>query len=147
VKARLLHEAEGLRTWALVYAHGDEAIAGLEAFAREHDVSAATFTAIGAFERATLAYFRWETKEYERLPVDEQVEVLVLAGDVALGEDGTPAVHAHAVVGRADGSTRGGHVLEGVVRPTLELVLTESPAHLRKRKDAETGLALIDPAG
>ncbi len=43
-----------------------------------------------------------------------------------------------------DGSTVGGHLLEGHVRPTLELTLIEPPAHLRKRKDPETGLALID---
>jgi predicted DNA-binding protein with PD1-like motif len=145
VKARLLHEADGLRTWVLVYAHGDEVIAELERFTHEQGVSAAGFTAIGAFERATLAYFRWETKEYEQLPVDEQVEVLTLAGDVAVDVDGAPAVHAHVVVGRSDGTTRGGHLLEATVRPTLELILTEAPAHLRKRKDAETGLALIDP--
>jgi hypothetical protein len=29
--------------------------------------------------------------------------------------------------------------------PTLELILDESPAHLRKRSDAATGLALVDP--
>jgi hypothetical protein len=33
------------------------------------------------------------------------------------------------------------------VRPTLELVVTESPAHLHKRKDPTTGLALIDLPG
>jgi len=38
-----------------------------------------------------------------------------------------------------------GHLIEGKVRPTLEVILTESPAHLRKRHDLESGLALIDP--
>jgi hypothetical protein len=35
---------------------------------------------------------------------------------------------------------------EGHVRPTLEIVLSESPAHLRKRFDPTSGLALIAPA-
>jgi predicted DNA-binding protein with PD1-like motif len=74
--------------------------------------------------------------------VREQVEVLSLIGDVAL-QDGEPKVHAHVVVGRADGSTRGGHLVEAHVRPTLELTLTESPAHLHKQFDPESDLALI----
>lgn len=68
--------------------------------------------------------------------------MLALVGDVALDE-GRPAVHAHAVVGRSDGAARGGHLLAGHVRPTLEVVLSESPAHLRKRYDPSSGLALI----
>jgi len=76
--------------------------------------------------------------------IQEQVEVLSLIGDIAL-DDGEPKVHAHVVVGKSDGTAHGGHVLEAHVRPTLEVVLTESPRHLRKRFDPESCLALIDP--
>jgi predicted DNA-binding protein with PD1-like motif len=40
-----------------------------------------------------------------------------------------------------------GHLGEAHVRPTLEVIVTESPAYLRKVKDAATGLALIRPQG
>jgi predicted DNA-binding protein with PD1-like motif len=73
----------------------------------------------------------------------EQVEVVSLLGDVALGPDGKPALHPHVVVSLADGRAMGGHLLEAHVRPTLEVVLTESPRHLHKRKDPDSGLALI----
>jgi uncharacterized protein len=129
-------------THAVVLAKGDEAVAALGRFARERQIAAASLSAIGAFERAVLGYFDWATKQYRRIPVDEQVEVLSLLGDVALS-DGGPSLHIHAVLGRADGSTVGGHLLEGHVRPTLEVIFVEPPAHLRKRKDPETGLALI----
>jgi uncharacterized protein len=66
-----------------------------------------------------------------------------LLGDVAVSE-GKPTLHMHAVLGRSDGTTVGGHLLEGHVRPTLEITLTQSPSHLRKHKDPETGLALSD---
>ena len=100
-------------------------------------------TAIGAFRDVTLGYFDWQTKKYQKIPVNEQVEVLSLIGDIALNE-GKPAVHAHVVVGRSDGSTRGGHLVEAHVRPTLEVIVDESPAYLKKRHDPESGLALID---
>jgi predicted DNA-binding protein with PD1-like motif len=138
----LLNEA-GERTFALIYETGDEVIAGLTAFAKEHRPRSAHFTAIGAFRDVVLAYFDWPTKKYQPLPLNEQVEVLTLAGDIAWKDDGEPVVHAHAVVGRSDGTTRGGHLKEAHVRPTLELVLVEYPRHLERKPDPESGLSLI----
>lgn len=131
-------------TRAVVLAAGDEAIAVLGQFVKEHQIGAASVSAIGAFERAVVGYFDWPTKQYKRIPVDEQVEVLSLLGDVAESE-GEPTLHLHAVLGRSDGSVVGGHLIEGHVRPTLEVILIEPPAHLKKRKDPQTGLALIVP--
>jgi predicted DNA-binding protein with PD1-like motif len=141
MRNKTLGEGES-RTIALIFDRDDEVVTALERFAQERGIDAAHFTAIGAFSRATLGYFSWERKEYLKIPVEEQVEVLTLAGDIAL-QEGKRKVHAHAVLGRRDGSTVGGHLLEARVRPTLELMLTESPAHLQRRHDPETGLALI----
>jgi uncharacterized protein len=134
---------EAPRSWILVFDTGDEVSEGLLAFAREEGIEGASFTAIGAFQEATLAFFDLETKEYEEIPVREQVEVLTLAGNVAVHE-GEPRVHAHVVVGNRDGTARGGHLLEARVRPTLEVVVRETAAALRRRMDAETGLPLLD---
>ncbi len=145
MKPILMHEGGGEKTYALVFETGDEAMAGLSAFAREKGLTSARFTAIGAFRSVTLGYFDWEKKDYKKIRVDEQVEVLSLVGDVALDDKGEPKVHAHVVVGRSDGTTRGGHLLEAQVRPTLEVMLIESPGRLRRRFDPESGLALIRP--
>lgn len=142
MKSKLLSE-QGGRTFAIVFATGDEVTAGLLKFAEENRLSASHFTAIGAFERVTLGYFDWEQKDYQRIPLHEQVEVLSLIGDIAL-DNGSPKVHAHVVVGQSDGTAHGGHLLEGHVRPTLEVVLVEAPAHLRRRLDRDSGLPLID---
>jgi predicted DNA-binding protein with PD1-like motif len=142
MKAKLIHE-EGEQTFAVVFATGDEAMTGLLAFAKQQGLGASRFTGIGAFSDVTLGYFDWERKDYKRIPLREQLEVLSLVGDVTLDE-GEPKVHAHVVVGKADGTAHGGHLLEAHVRPTLEVLLVESPKHLRRTHDAETGLALID---
>ena len=131
-------------THALVFERGDEAMEGLRAFTRDHGITAAHLSGIGAFSDVTLGYFDWQSKEYEQIRLDEQVEVVTLAGDVALKDD-EPDVHAHVVVAKRDGTAHGGHLIEAHVRPTLEVILEESPAHLRKRTDPESGLALIDP--
>lgn len=134
-------------TCAVVLNTGDEVVGELGKFVRNQEVAAAQVTAIGAFSRALLGYFQWETKQYKHIAVDEQVEVLSLLGDVAVGDQG-PTLHLHAVLGKSDGSVVGGHLLEAHVRPTLEVILIQPPSYLRKRKDAETGLALIsiDPS-
>jgi len=142
MKSKVLHEHAGERTFVLIFETDDEAMDGLLAFSKEYGLSGARFTAIGAFRDAMLGYFDWEKKDYQKIPVKEQVEVLSLMGDVAL-KDGIPAVHAHTVLGRSDGLTRGGHLLEAHVRPTLEVIVVESPAHLKKQHDPESGLALI----
>jgi uncharacterized protein len=69
--------------------------------------------------------------------------VLWLIGDVAEGQDG-PSVHIHVVLGLPDGTTRGGHLLEGRVFPTLEVIIHEAPAELRKVMNPDIGIALID---
>jgi predicted DNA-binding protein with PD1-like motif len=140
---KLIHETEGQRTFVAVLKIGDEVMACLQRLAETHHMSAAQITAIGAFEHATLAFWDWEKKQYQEIPVREQVEVLSLIGDVALEAQDRPKLHLHAVLGRRDGSTLGGHLLKAVVRPTLEAVITESPAHLRRVPDPVTGLSLI----
>ena len=135
--------ADEQRTWVVVCDTGDEVMEQLAEFAAAEALSAASIQGIGALSDVTLGYFDWEAKDYERVRLDEQVEVLSLLGDVALG-DGTPQLHIHIVVGKRDGTAHGGHLMEGHVRPTLELVVTETPEHLRKRIDPVSGLALID---
>ena len=138
---------QGEKTMVLIFEHGDEVISTLQQFASENHLDAAHFTAIGGFSDIVLGYFDRERKEYKKIPLQQQVEVLTLAGDIALKEDGTPQIHAHVVVGDENGQARGGHVMEAHVWPTLELVLEEAPAHLRRRHDSESGLALIDLDG
>jgi predicted DNA-binding protein with PD1-like motif len=113
-------------------------------FAREKHLAGCHFTGIGAFQDSMLGYYDWQKKDYKKIPVREQVEVLSLVGDVAEKEDGAPQIHAHVVVGTSEGKALGGHLLEAHVRPTLELILTESPVHLRRRHDPASGLALIN---
>ncbi|MBV9199129.1 MAG: DNA-binding protein [Alphaproteobacteria bacterium] len=144
MRSKLLN-ADPPITYAVVLDTGDEVSGELSKFVRDQEVEAASITAIGAFSRAVLGYFQWETKKYKKIAVEEQVEVLSLIGDVAVAAEG-PTLHLHAVLGKFDGSVVGGHLIEAYVRPTLEVILVQPPSYLRKRKDPETGLALLDIA-
>jgi predicted DNA-binding protein with PD1-like motif len=144
MKSKLLNEQNGSRTFVVVFERGEHVMEPLLEFLKGESVTAARLTGIGALESVTLGYFDWETKEYEQHRISGQVELLSLAGDVAL-KNGEPQVHAHVVLGCRDTSTLGGHLLDATVRPTLELIIEDAPAELRKTVDPESGLALISP--
>jgi uncharacterized protein len=145
MKARLIND-DSEKTFILIFEKGDEVMKELSKFAKQNELAASRFTAIGAFSDLILGYFDWEKKGYKKIPLQEQVEVLSLVGNITLKGD-EPKVHAHVVVGKSDGRAYGGHLLEAHVRPTLEVVITESPKHLQRKIDEETGLSLIDLEG
>jgi uncharacterized protein len=143
MQSRLIMRAPA-KVHVVILDGGEEAFAALTKFANEERLSAASLTAIGAFERATIGWFDFAAKTYRKIEINEQCEVLSAVGDVAIGDDGGASLHIHIVLGLSDGSTRGGHFLSGIVRPTLEVVLTEAPVPLRRTRRPELGIALID---
>jgi len=142
MKYKVINES-GEKTFVLIFDKGDEIISALREFATKQHLLASHFTAIGALSEVVLGFFDPLKRDYRRIPIREQLELLSLAGDVVLKGD-TPEIHAHAVVGKFDGTAHGGHLLQGHVFPTVELILVESPKYLHRRIDKETGLALID---
>jgi predicted DNA-binding protein with PD1-like motif len=145
MQAKLLHNIDGLRTFAVVLDKRDDVTEGLLRFAAQHKVTGAQLSAIGALEQVTLGYFDRDRKDYAHIEIREQVEVLSFTGNIAL-KDGKPKLHAHIVIGKADGTALGGHLLQARVWPTLEIMIVETPEHLRRTFDAETGLALLNLA-
>ncbi len=135
---------DGERTHVLVFEEGEEAASGLREWAERRGITAGRLSGVGGFSDATLGFFDWATRSYVDIPIDEQVEVVAMLGDVAVNE-GDPEIHAHVVVADRAATARGGHLLSGHVRPTLEVVVVESPTVLPRRRDARTGLSLIDP--
>jgi hypothetical protein len=144
MKSKLLNQAGGQRTFAVIMDKGDEVLSSIRAFAADERISVAQITAIGALSDVVLKYFDWDAKEYRDIAVREQVEVASLNGDVALDPKGKPAIHIHLVVGKRDGSALAGHLGEAHVRPTLEVIIEEQPSYLQKTLDRESGLALIN---
>ena len=135
--------AEYPKTFVVILDTGDEILSSLKSFARTEHLAGSSFKAIGALSAVELGWLNWETRKYETaVKLQEQVELLSLIGDIALKDD-EPQVHAHLVISRQDGTAHGGHLLSATVRPTCEIVITESPQHLQKEIDPVSGIALI----
>jgi uncharacterized protein len=140
---KLSEQPNGEATYALIFAKRDEVMSGLTAFAAQQKITAGYFTAIGALQRAKFGWFDLEHQAYRDIPVNEQVEMISLIGDVGV-VNGKPQVHAHGSVGLFDGQVRGGHLLEAIAFPTLEVFFTALPSTLIKKRDEETALFLFD---
>ena len=132
------------RVIVLILDSGEDAFEAIADFANKERITGASVSAIGAFERAKLGWFDLDAKTYQPITVDQQCEVLSLVGDIAEGDDLKASLHCHAVLGLRDGSVRGGHFMSGVVRPTLEVTIRETVQHLRRKKRADLGIALIE---
>jgi predicted DNA-binding protein with PD1-like motif len=145
VKSKLIQDGDP-RTFVLVFEAGEEVSTGLLRFAKEQRLDSAHLTAIGAFERVTLGFFEFAKKAYNKIPVEEQVELLSLVGNIAMDDKGEAKLHAHVVVGKSDGTAHGGHLLDAHVRPTLEVIVSESSQQLHRRMRADFGVALLDLA-
>jgi predicted DNA-binding protein with PD1-like motif len=130
------------KTYAMILQYGDEPIAQLKALAAKEKLFGCHFTAVGAFSETEVGFFDFKSRDYLKIRFSDQMEVLSMIGDITMYED-KPQVHAHVVLGKRDGSACGGHLLRGIVHPTLEIILTESPAWMRRQMDARSGLPLI----
>jgi len=130
------------KTFAIVLESGEEVMENIMAFAKKEKVSICQFTAIGAFSQTVVGFFDFSIKDYKKILFNEQMEVLTLNGDISLFKNDYK-IHGHLILGKEDGSAHGGHLIKATVHPTLEIILTESPAYLKRQIDEETGLALI----
>ena len=145
MRHKLLEDIDGRRKFVLVLDAGEDAVATITAFAQAQNLGATSLTGIGAFAHSSLGYFNPATKEFRQNDINEQTEVLSMIGNIAVDGAGNHKMHVHVVLGCIDATTRGGHLIEASVRPTLELVLEESPAHLTRGVDAKSGLVLLQP--
>ena len=138
MKSKLVGEKPGERIFVLVPDSGEEAVAAITDCVRREGLRFASLTALGAFQNA----IDLDAKAYHKIPIEQQCDALSLIGDVAEGDGGQPSLHA--VLGLTSGSTRGGRLLEAIVRPTLEVI--ETPAHLYRKHRPDLGIALMSLA-
>ena len=83
MQAKVMRD-DGAMVYLLVFDEGEEVIEMLTAFAEDRSIAGAHFSALGAFREAELAWFDCDAREYVPIPVDEQVEVASLVGNVAV---------------------------------------------------------------
>ena len=145
MQVKLLSTSGQVKTYVLIFAKGDEVMSGLLDFAQQYNVKSAHYQAIGDALSAQIGVYDYGRKQFKVIPITEPVEVTSLTGDIAV-LNCKPAPHTHLTLAAPDGSVRGGHLLELVIGPTLELFMTVEPTPLYKKRNAEFDANVIDPA-
>jgi predicted DNA-binding protein with PD1-like motif len=141
MKAKRCGGTEAQKRFVVVLSTGDEVSAALKEFAGAQRLTG-HFTAVGAVQRATIAFWDPATREYRNTEMPQQMEVLALTGNIATTR-GAPKIHAHITFGLPDGRAVGGHLVQAWVRPTVEIFFTEAVPALERAKDEQTGLDLL----
>jgi predicted DNA-binding protein with PD1-like motif len=144
VKVKLISVDGPTKTYAIIFAPGDEILSGLQEFAVKYNVQSAHFTAIGDAKSVKFGWFDKSKKMFKVTALDSYAEITSLIGDIAL-INGKPSVHAHIAMATEDGMVHGGHLLEAFVEPTLEVMMTVEPVPLNKKPDPQFGINVIEP--
>lgn len=123
---------------------GDDILERLNDLVLRNQVSAGSFTAIGAVEKATVGYFVGSGK-YSNISLQGPLEIVSCLGNVSMKE-GAPFVHAHITLADKEGKTYGGHLMPGTtVGAAFELTLhSYDGIELTRKFDSKTKLFLLD---
>ncbi|OHB75280.1 MAG: hypothetical protein A2Z34_01800 [Planctomycetes bacterium RBG_16_59_8] len=133
----------GRRIAVVKLERGDEAISSLLEFCRRARVSSGTVSALGAVEKTTLGWFDRRRRVYVKRTFRGVVELASLTGNIArLGKN--PILHAHVVCSGRSFRSVAGHLFSATVAVTVECVVIETGALLRRKPDPRFGLNLLD---
>lgn len=124
-------------------ATGEEIVGAVTRFARDMRIDTGAVTGIGSVNNVVLGYFDMATKEYLKKTIEPDTEIVSLAGNIALKE-GQAFPHLHVTLGTRDFQAFAGHLFEGRVAATCELVIRHLPGIVQRKKDDATGLFLLD---
>ena len=143
MKVKLLSTVGDVKTYAIIFSKGDEAVSGLTEFAQNYKVKSGHYQAVGDALHVEAGWFDYQRKEFLVISLDS-VEVTSFTGDIAWYNK-KPVAHTHMSASMKDGSVKGGHLLALIVGPTLEVIVTVEPTQLYKRLNEEFKAGLIDP--
>ena len=120
---------------------GDKIIESLTEICNKENIKFGFFSGIGAVGEVTLGIYDITAKKYSDKAIEKPLEVLSLSGNVTqVGEEAF--VHAHIVLSDEDMRAFGGHLKEGTISVTAEIILKNVNGKIKREKDVETGLNL-----
>lgn len=122
--------------------YGADLLEEITGICRKNNIQLGRVEAIGAVQKASLAYYDQQTFEYQFFTLDRHLEIIKLVGNVSL-KDGKPFVHAHIALADDSGAVYGGHLASGTIIFACEIIIESlaGPSFERKH-DEETRLPL-----
>lgn len=120
---------------------GEELVATLEQFCRDHNITGGFISGLGATNEVELAHFNVHTKQYAKRIFTGEYEVANLTGNISVEK-----LHIHMTIGDSAFTTYSGHCMRCLADPTLEVMITPF-AETHRALDEYSGLQLLALSG
>lgn len=122
---------------------GEEVIAKLTEFVKKENIGLATFTGLGAADKATVGLFNTETKQYQKTELSGEYEITNLTGNISR-MNGEPYLHIHVTLSDEEYKAYGGHLNELVISGTCEIFVHVVDGMVDRRFDDTVGLNVFN---
>jgi predicted DNA-binding protein with PD1-like motif len=122
--------------------HGVDLLEEITDICQKNNIQLGRVEAIGAVQKARLAFYDQQTFEYQFFTIDKPLEIVKLMGNISL-KDGNPFVHAHIALADKNGAVYGGHLASGTIIFACEIIIESMVgASFERKYDEETHLPL-----
>jgi len=121
----------------------DKVVEKLTKYVEKNNMKSGVLLALGTLEQADLMIYNPKTKEYLSKHLGGPLEVASFIAVIGKDPDGNSHIHPHVTLSDKNFKSFGGHLKEGIVGATLEVVVIESDQVIERYADSGIGLNLI----
>ena len=130
-------------TYFIRLERGERIIETLKSFCANNKIRCGYFFGIGALDDVELAHYIVENKKYTSKTFKQPLEIINMTGNVTT-IDKEVYLHCHITLSDEGMRAIAGHLKEGVISATCEIVLVSAAASITRKYDNLTGLNLLD---
>ena len=122
---------------------GEEIVESIRTLANKEQIKLGTITGIGAVNKATIGLFEVDTKVYNTIDLEEDMEIVSLGGNIT-EKDGEVYIHLHIAISNSTYNVKAGHLNSAIISATGEVVIDIIEGTAGRRFDKEAGLNLLE---
>jgi len=130
-------------TYFIRLERGEKIIETLKYFCSKNKIKCGYFYGIGALDEAELAHYTVESKKYASKTFKQPLEIVNMNGNVTtMNKD----IYLHCHITLSDEEMKGiaGHLKEGKISPTCEIILIKLNTNINRKYDNLIGLNLLE---
>ena len=122
---------------------GEKIIETLKNFCAKNKIKCGYFSGIGALGEVELAHYIVENKKYTSKTFKQPLEIVNIAGNITtMGKE--VYLHCHITLSDEKMNAIAGHLKEGIIAATCEIVFVKLNSSINRKYDETTGLNLLD---
>jgi len=130
-------------TYIIRLDRGEKIIESVKDFCTKNNIKCGYFSGIGALDEVELAHYIVENKKYTSKVFKQALEITNLNGNIAtMGNE--VYLHCHITLSDEEMKVIAGHLKEGKIAATCEIIFVKLDAKINRKHDEFIGLNLLD---